>query len=51
MTDRWLPPHFTRPQLEERRLPFLHLLEADQHTTQELAEFLGVSMGTTRHWN
>lgn len=50
MTDRWLPSHLTRPQLEERRLYFLQLLEADQHTTQELAEFLGVSMSTIRNW-
>lgn len=50
MTDRWLPSQLTRPQLEERRLHFLQLLEADQHTTQELAEFLGVALSTIRHW-
>lgn len=50
MTDRWLPSHLTRAQLEERRLHFLQLLETQQHSTQELAEFLGVSMSTIRTW-
>ena len=50
MTDHWRPSHLTRAQLEERRLHFLQLLETGQHSGKELAEFLGVSMGTLRTW-
>lgn len=50
MTDRWLPSHLTRAQLEERRLRFLQLVETQTHSTQELSEFLGVSASTIRDW-
>jgi len=50
MTDRWLPSHLTRTQLAERRQDFLELLETGQHSSKELAEFLGVSMNTLRTW-
>jgi len=50
MTDRWLPSHLVRAQLEERRLHFLKLLETGQHSSKELGEFLGVSIGTLRAW-
>ena len=50
MTDRWLPSHLTRAQLEERRLHFLQLIETQTHTTRELAEFLGVSVSTIHTW-
>ena len=50
MTDRWLPSHLTRVQLEERRLHFLQLLEIQQYSTEELAEFLGVSTSTIGTW-
>lgn len=50
VTDHWRPSHLTRAQLEERRLHFLQLLEAQQHSSKELAEVLGVSMSTLRTW-
>ncbi|WP_376777612.1 IS630 family transposase [Deinococcus rubellus] len=50
MTDRWLPSHLTRTQLEERRLHFLELLETQAHSTQELAEFLGVKASPISTW-
>ncbi|WP_189090833.1 helix-turn-helix domain-containing protein [Deinococcus ruber] len=50
MTDCWLPSHWTRARLEERRLRFLQLRETQRHSIQELAESLGVSVRTIRDW-
>jgi len=47
---KWQPSHWTREQLEERRLAGGRLLKADKLSQAEIARHLGVSRATVSAW-
>ncbi|WP_218921231.1 IS630 family transposase [Deinococcus proteolyticus] len=46
----WQPSHFSRAQLEERRLAALEWIKRGEHKNQEIADHFGVSVHTVYTW-
>ncbi|THF69204.1 IS630 family transposase [Deinococcus sp. Arct2-2] len=46
----WQPTHFSRAQLEERRLAVLDWIAQNTHKNQKIADHLGVSVLTVYSW-
>uniref|UniRef100_UPI002869BB90 helix-turn-helix domain-containing protein n=1 Tax=Deinococcus sp. TaxID=47478 RepID=UPI002869BB90 len=46
----WQPTHFTRAQLEERRLAAVEWIKRGTNKNQEIADHFGVSVHTVYSW-
>ena len=46
----WQPTHYSRAQLEERRMAALEWIERGTHRNEEIAEHFGVSVHTVYTW-
>lgn len=46
----WQPTHYSRAQLEERRLAALEWIRRGTHRHQEIADYFGISVHTVSTW-